>query len=166
MNLMHLGRRFFSSIRQRNMDATAEEWLVGLLSPTEQKLYRAQPLQDRLHSVDCAQAVRELGDEVAVASALHDVGKTGARLGTFGRVLATVVGAVAPASMLKSWQSSTGLRCAIGMYKDHDRLGAELLEEAGASALAVAWAREHHNDPSDWTLDSGAGQALLAADHL
>lgn len=165
MNLLHLARRFFTSIRPVSMNAADEAWLLSLLSPAEVELYRAQPLQDRLHAVACALAVRELGDDISVASALHDVGKSEARLGTMARVGATVVGAVVPVRVLDGWLGSPGVRCAIATYKRHDVRGADALARAGSSELTVAWAREHHRRPSEWTLDTDAGRALLAADH-
>jgi len=55
--------------------------------------------------------------------ALHDVGKISSRLGTVGRVLATVVG---PRTRRFS------------LYRDHESIGAKLLREIGAAQDAIA----------------------------
>ncbi len=41
-----------------------------------------------------------------------------------------------------------------GMYLAHDRLGAQLLEQAGSRALTISWAEEHHLEPARWTVDA------------
>ncbi len=52
----------------------------------------------------------------------------------------------------------------VGMYLAHDRLGAQLLEQAGSRALTISWAEEHHLEPARWTVDARVGAALKAAD--
>ena len=138
---------------------------MQLLTTAEQELYEAQPVVDRAHSVSCAIAARDdlvsPTDEAIVASALHDVGKAGARLGTFGRVLATIV----PTRLHERWAGSgDGRRARLAHYAAHDRIGADLLREAGSADLVVAWAGEHHLPEDQWSLDPEVGRVLLAAD--
>ncbi|MBO0731246.1 MAG: hypothetical protein J2P57_18460, partial [Acidimicrobiaceae bacterium] len=57
-----------------------------------------------------------------------------------------------------------GWRVRAGRYVLHDRLGADLLREAGSAELVVRWAREHHLPPEQWSVDTGLGAALKAAD--
>ncbi len=72
------------------------------------------------------------------AALLHDVGKTETRLGPFGRSAATVIAAVGGHRRVRRWSNP------VGRYVDHDELGAQLLQAAGARPEAVIWARTHH----------------------
>jgi hypothetical protein len=169
MEARHLIRRFFGSVRRRTPAAAEEAWLRGLLSPAEDELYLAQSAVDRVHSIDCALAARaSLGVKasraVIVASALHDVGKTDAGLGTMGRVGATLVAMVVPAGRVEGWRDRSGWRGRIGRYATHDRHGCALLQRAGSHPIVVAWAREHHLDRSEWTIEADVAEALLRAD--
>jgi hypothetical protein len=88
------------------------------------------------------------------AALLHDIGKTGSDLGAFGRSFATIAGALGLASK-RSWIT----------YLHHGAIGADMLERAGASNLAVKFARSHPGPvpqgiaPEDW-------QALAEADDV
>ena len=55
---------------------------------------------------------------------LHDVGKIDCGLGTFGRVLATLVGDRGPASFRA--------------YHDHEEIGAEMARRAGSDDATIA----------------------------
>ena len=168
-DLPHLARRFFWSLRPQQPDPQDEAWLVSLLTASERELYEAQPLVDRAHSVACAVAARDglvdPADDVIVASALHDVGKAKARLGTFGRVAATVVDAIVPASVNQRWAApADGWRARMFLYARHDHVGADLLREAGSADVVVVWAAEHHLPETEWSIDPHIGRVLLAAD--
>ena len=93
------------------------------------------------------------------AALLHDVGKVEAGLGTVGRAGADprrlVVG---PEPGPAAWPGRAG------RYLRHDRRGGDLLPAAGSDPLTVAWAREHHLPPSEWTLPPEVAGALKAAD--
>ena len=167
-DLPHLARRFFWSLRAPEPDPDDEAWLLSLLSPAERDLYEAQPTVDRAHSVACALAARD-GltdpiDELVVASALHDVGKAQARLGTFGRVMATVADAIPEAVNRRLTVKAGGLRHRMAIYARHDHVGSELLREAGSADVVVAWALEHHRGEGQWSIDPEVGRVLLAAD--
>jgi len=159
----HLAQRTLWSLRKPEPDPVGEEWLLSLLSPAESVLYRSMALVDRAHATNCARAVEHLGAEAAVASALHDVGKTQAGLGTPGRVAASFAGLLMY-DRARQWDQRRGVLGQIGRYLDHSEIGARELEAAGASALAVAWAREHHLEPAQQTIDSDLAAALAAAD--
>ena len=81
---------------------------------------------DRRHSIVVARrfmharpdAVR---DEIA-AALLHDIGKIVTNLGTFERVLATIVG-----PRIDRWRR----------YHDHERIGSELCRDAGSSSTTL-----------------------------
>ncbi len=166
----HLAARFVGSVFSRGPDPADEAWLLDLLGEEEARLYAAQSGPDRAHSVDCALVARRiLGARatipVIVASALHDVGKAEAGLGTLGRVAATVAGRAVGDERIDAWRAAEGARGRIGRYLRHDRRGAELLEAAGSHPMVVTWARQHHLDAGEWTLDAEVAEALAAADH-
>ncbi|MCU0273175.1 MAG: hypothetical protein MUE34_08085 [Acidimicrobiales bacterium] len=98
------------------------------------------------------------------AALLHDVGKVESGFGTFGRVFATVVAGVRGRATVAGWSGAPGLRGRLGRYVRHPELGADLLVDAGADPLTVAWAREHHLPPEDWTVPRPLALALKAAD--
>lgn len=182
----HLTRRFLWSLRRDEPDGSDEEWLLALCSAREKQLYHASSRQDRRHAIDCARRAQALLDEatgtattnepadgtvaatprdrddVIVAAALHDVGKTPARLSTIGRVAATLAGPfvaerrdfVAPANL---WQR-------FGIYKAHPTIGAELLAGADSAPLVVAWAQQHHWHRSERTIDASLDAILAQAD--
>ena len=52
----------------------------------------------------------------------------------------------------------------MGLYLLHPELGADLLSVAGSDPLTVAWAREHHLPPAEWTIDREVAEALNEAD--
>ncbi len=159
----HLAQRTLWSLRKPEPDAEGEAWLLTLLSPAESVLYRSMAAVDRAHAINCARAVESLGTEVVVASALHDVGKTQAGLGTPGRVAASFAGLLIY-DQAREWNSASGLRGQIGRYLHHSEIGARELEAAGASKLAVAWAREHHLPSEQQTISPELAAALTAAD--
>ena len=80
--------------------------------------------QDRRHSIEVARRLMaDLDDaprDVVAAALLHDVGKIQSRLGTFARVVATVVG-----------PRTARFR----RYHDHEALGVGLLASAGSTEL-------------------------------
>jgi len=159
----HLAQRTLWSLRKPVPDPDGETWLLTLFSPAESVLYRSMSSIDRAHAINCARAVETLGAEVAVASALHDIGKNQAGLGTPGRVAASFAGLLIY-DQARSWDQLRGIRGQIGRYLDHSEIGAKALEDAGASVLAIAWAREHHLPASEQTIAPEIAKALAAAD--
>ena len=163
----HLARRFVGSLRPGGPSSTEEAWATGYLLAGEADLWRSMSGADRRHAVAVARRVdRALGSPerpVLAAALLHDVGKVRSGLGTPGRVVATVVGAVA-ADRTARWANSNGFRGRIGRYLRHPQEGAALLETAGSDPFTVAWATEHHRDPGRWTVDNRLAAALRAAD--
>lgn len=154
--LQHLAGRFVESLSNAPPDPDEERWLLGLLNPGETALYSAMSVADRRHAVTCGtEAMRLLGDQASpvliVASALHDVGKTEVGLGTFGRVFAT--------ALVEIWPIGR-----VNAYAQHNQLGAIRLIAAGSAPEVVAWAREHHRSPSEWTLPEDIGRLLAEAD--
>lgn len=152
--LIHLVRRFFQSIVDKGPDPSEEVWLLGLLSGAEAALYRQMSEADRSHALRSAQCSALADDAQRVAAALHDVGKIQAGLGTWARVGATFAGVVLPGLLRGRWAS----------YRDHPRLGAKMLREAGSTELTVVWAAEHHLPLAKSSLPPEVTTALAAAD--
>jgi hypothetical protein len=159
----HLVQRTLWSLRKPVPDTEGERWVLSLLAPAESVLYRQMAAVDRAHAIKCARAVESLGPDVVVASALHDVGKTQAGLGTPGRVAASFAGLFCY-EQARAWGSKPGLRGQIALYLDHSDIGAAELQAAGASKLVIAWAREHHLTADQQTIEPGLAVVLKAAD--
>jgi len=123
----HLVARFATSLPPSPPSVADELWVDQRLSSGERALWVQLSNQDRRHSVAVARRfVTERPDatraEIAGAI-LHDVGKIDCGLGTFGRVVATLVGARGP----RSFHS----------YHDHEEIGAEMARRAGSEVETV-----------------------------
>jgi len=169
LRLGHLTKRFFGSLWPAGPRADDEQWVSSVLAERELVLWRRMSRADRRHAVAVGRRVeRALRDEatpaVLAAALLHDVGKVAARLGTYGRVVATVAGAAAGRSMADAWTQGRGFTRKVGLYLRHDELGGDMLAMADSDPLTVAWAREHHRPTEEWTLPPELAAALKAAD--
>jgi hypothetical protein len=157
---LHLVRRFAGALVPGGPSPADEAWVASVLSEEELALWRRMSGPDRRHSVEVARRARQsFGDAepdrpVLAAALLHDVGKVVSGLGTLGRVVATLAG----------MSRTRRLPARVQQYLAHDRLGGDLLEQAGSHPLTVAWAREHHRPPERWTVPLTTGNALKAAD--
>jgi len=169
VNLAHLVGRFVGSLRPGGPGRGAEAWVAERLSPAEHDLWRRMSGPDRRHAYAVARRVeRSLGHEatrpVLAAALLHDVGKTDAGLRTYGRVVATLSGAVAGRELAEVWRTKRGFTRKVGLYLLHPDLGGDQLALAGADPLTVAWAREHHLPEEQWSVPVEIGRALKEAD--
>lgn len=169
MSTLHLVRRFFGSLRPGGASKKDEAWVADHLTDSELKLWRKMSGADRRHAAGVARRVeRALGheatDPVLAAALLHDVGKTAAHLGTYGRVVATLSAKVAGREMAVAWSETQGFTRRVGLYLEHPRLGGDMLELADSDPLTVSWSREHHSPEDAWTVPLEIGRALRAAD--
>ena len=165
----HLLRRFVGSLRPGGPRRAEEEWARSQLLPGEVELWARMSGPDRRHAAAVARRVeRALGHEatrpILAAALLHDVGKTASGLRTFGRVVATMSGMVAPASYARAWSNESGITRRVGLYLRHPELGGDMLAMAGSDGLTVQWAREHHRSEDNWTINPHVAAALKAAD--
>ena len=130
MSVPHLARRFVTSLSRRAPVPSDAEWAHSWLADGERTLWDSMPAPDRRHSIEVARrfhARRPSATRAELAGALlHDVGKTASGFGTFGRVLATVVG-----------RRTRRLR----EYHDHEALGAAMAEAAGSDPTTAALVR-------------------------
>ncbi len=167
----HLTKRFFGSLVPRGPSKVDADWATSQLSPAELDLWRQMSRNDRRHSVAVARRVEAaLGPEatrpVLAAGLLHDVGKLDANLGVYGRVIATISGAVVrhDEDTIRDWTRTRGFTRRVGLYLQHPRLGGDMLALAGSDSMTIAWTREHHLPAEDWTLPENLAAALKDAD--
>lgn len=165
----HLVKRFFGSLWPVGPNAAGTDWVRSQLLPAEYDLWASSSAADRRHSLGVAREVdsmlAEAPREVLAAALLHDIGKTVSGLGTYFRVAATLSAAVAGRETAELWVKGSGVTRRIGLYLKHPELGGDLLAVAGSDPLTIAWVREHHLPPSEWTIDSAFAAALDEADN-
>lgn len=103
------------------------QWIQSVLSPSEFDVWNNMMVQDRRHSVMVGRRFvkyRPTATQSEIAGALlHDVGKSVARLGTVGRVIATLVG-----------PHTNRFR----QYHDHESIGATMLLSIGSDELTIS----------------------------
>ncbi|MEN9300685.1 MAG: hypothetical protein RLZZ254_466, partial [Actinomycetota bacterium] len=94
--MLHLVRRFFQSLSPRYPESSETDSLRSLMTDSEYALWASMAAADQRHSLRVVERFRlQLNDASTaeiVGVALHDVGKVRSGLGTFGRVVATVIG--------------------------------------------------------------------------
>ena len=168
-HLLHLARRLFGMIVPFGPSPADETWVREVLVPREHELWSRMCRADRRHAAGVARRVqRALGQEatpgVLAAALLHDVGKIDSGLGAYGRVVATVCGAVASDHTIDDWRRGRGFTRRVGLYLQHARIGSEMLALAGSHPVTVAWAREHHLPRQEWSIPPGLADTLKSAD--
>lgn len=170
---VHRARRFFWSLRPARVSRIDEEWVESLLSERELAAFNRMSVRDRAHSIGVARAVEANLDRldpsedigwVLPAALLHDVGKADARLGTYGRVIATLAGWVAGEDMAEVWATKRGLTRRIGLYLQHPAIGRDILLLAGSDPRVAAWAAEHYHERDRWSVPVAVGELLSSAD--
>jgi hypothetical protein len=167
----HLVKRFFGSLLPRGPNSNDAAWAESQLLPGEVELWRRMRRTDRRHAVGVARRVEaSLGDDatrpVLAAALLHDVGKLDANLSVYGRVIATISGAVVhhDEETIRDWTRTRGFTRRVGLYLQHPRLGGDMLALADSDPLTVSWTREHHLPEDEWTVPHKLGVALKEAD--
>jgi hypothetical protein len=171
----HLSVRFFGALRPGGPSPPDTEWVADILPPAAFELWSRQPGHDRRHTVAVAREVdaRLAGTSAAgdprwlAAALLHDVGKVDSRLGVYGRVVATLSGAVGGRDRAYAWSERGGFTRRVGLYLRHPEIGAVSIRLAGGPEEAAVWAAVHH-DPPEWVridIPSEVVAALDAADN-
>jgi hypothetical protein len=122
----HLAARFVTSLPATPPSIDDEIWVDEHLLPGERVLWVHLSNQDRRHSAAVARRFvtrRPAATRAEIAGAiLHDVGKIECGLGTFGRVVATLVGP----------RTRT-----FAAYHDHEAIGAGMAEAAGSDPATI-----------------------------
>ncbi|WP_040492973.1 hypothetical protein [Ilumatobacter nonamiensis] len=122
----HLVRRFFTSLPPTPPSGEDERWAEKHLLSSEQELFVQLSNRDRRHSIAVARRFDEARDgatRAEIAGALlHDIGKIECELGTFARVVATLVG-----------PRTERFRA----YHDHEMIGARLVNAVGSDPATV-----------------------------
>lgn len=99
----------------------------SVLSLNEMHLWTKSAREDQQHSLVVLKRLLNImpdaGQAAQAAALLHDIGKIESDLGTFLRVVATVVG---PRTKR------------FAKYHDHEQIGMKMLEEAGSSPEIIA----------------------------
>jgi hypothetical protein len=163
---IHWVGRFVRSIRPSAPSPEDLAWAGEWMSPAEAALFDGMDDRDRSHSIGVARKVASVSVDPAMLAAalLHDVGKSRARLGLVGRVVATLVGVVARDAWLARFAGGMGLAGRVATYLDYPALGRTMLTEAGSDPLVAAWAAEHHRPPAEWSVPAAFGHVLADAD--
>ena len=170
VHLLHLAKRFATSLWPGSVSAVDEQWVQSYLHDGLGQIWAQMSNQDQRHAAQVARrVVAQLGEDsvdVVTAALFHDSGKIVSQLGTFSRVAATVLWAVLDTGRARSWSldDREGIRKRFGQYRLHPELGSELLASTGAGPLTVAWAGEHHLSPHRWTVDPGVASVLKTCD--
>jgi hypothetical protein len=125
--IAHLAKRFVLSLVPSQVQEIERQWVQSVLSPSEFDVWNKMMVQDRRHSVMVGRRfvkhrLTAMQSEIAGAL-LHDVGKSVARLGTFGRVIATLVG-----------PRTNRFR----QYHNHEQIGATMLRSIGSDELTIS----------------------------
>jgi hypothetical protein len=157
MKAGHLVGRFTRALYPGAPKAADVEWVRGILNDACFTQFRRQPNHDQRHAIGVARDVERrlegtpyAGDDRWLAAALmHDIGKLDARLGVYGRVVATVAGAAAGHDMAMVWSTKSGFTRRVGFYLRHAELGADRIRLAQGPEESARWAAAHH-DPEVW----------------
>jgi hypothetical protein len=157
MKIVHLSNRFARALWPGRARPEDRAWVESVLPPAAYAQWSLLPAHDKRHTIGVARAVQadlactsEDGDPRWLAAALlHDVGKLDARLGVYGRVVATVSGAVGGPGMADAWSERSGFTRRVGLYLRHPELGAQRIRLAGGPEEAAQWAAAHHT-PEAW----------------
>src|SRR5215211_3374592 len=120
----HLARRFFGALSPAPPAGADVAWVVSVLNDRELDMWNRLPNHDRRHAVAVARQVQASllgtafdGDPRWLEAALlHDVGKLDAGVGVFGRVAATIAGALAGHDVADAWSHKRGIRRRFGLY--------------------------------------------------
>ena len=168
----HLSIRFIRSLSPSKVDNRVKERLFSQLNAEERVLFNQQARIDQEHSLRSVQWIYKNGYEhlhqdLVVAAALHDVGKSQSKLGVPGRVAATLIAAVYGLGRVHVWAAKKRQGVVlqrIAVYLAHPERGAQILQQAGSNQLVIAWARDHHKEEYDSNIDREIFKVLSGAD--
>ncbi len=150
--LAHLMKRFVTSLDHRDLLQFEIDVAQNVLTHLEFGIWSQMSLPDKKHSITVHRRFLDLMPNAEIgavrASLLHDVGKTKSNLGTFLRVVATVVG-------------KKGTR--FSRYHDHEAIGAQMLREIGSEEITCRLVAGSIDSDSNW---AKYVEALRSADDI
>jgi len=122
----HLVSRFLGQLDPRPPRAADEAWADALLSQAERALWVRLGNGDRRHAIGVAQRMLDLRPDASraemAAALLHDIGKVDGPRN----------------AIVRAWFAVSPVKGArVTRYRDHERIGAELLREAGSDPITV-----------------------------
>jgi len=171
---LHLTRRFFGALWPGPPRARELDWVADVLHPDEYILFRRLPNHDQRHLIRVARRVQstlaqtEHADDTRwlAAALLHDVGKHDARLGPYGRAVATICGRLGGPEMPYAWSGQRGFTRRVGLYLRHGELGSDMIRLAHGREEAALWSEAHnrHDLPERLGFPQAVVDALLDAD--
>jgi len=167
----HLAARFFGALSSATPRLEDVAWVETILTADEFEMWQHQPNHDRRHAIAVGRGVQSELAGTAFAddprwlacALLHDIGKLDARLGVYGRVVATMSGAVGGRSMADAWSERRGFTRRVGLYLRHPELGGVRIRVAGGAPEVARWAEVHHEKASERPVDLGIPDAVVAA---
>lgn len=125
--ITHLAKRFVLSLAPSQIADFEQHWVSSQLTTLEFELWAKMLAQDQRHSILVSRrfvALHATAQRSEIAGALlHDVGKSASQLGTFLRVIATLLG-----------PRTNRFR----VYHDHEIIGGQMLRAINSDALTVA----------------------------
>lgn len=151
----HLARRFFGVLFARRLSSEELAWVASRLPEPLWELFISQQVADQRHGLEAGRRIVAAGvddNDLVTAALLHDVGKRHSHLGAVARSVATLL-------IVLRLPMTARMR----QYRDHGKLGAVDLTEAGAPEVVVSFARYHQfGRPVDMTVETW--NALRSAD--
>ena len=117
-------------------------------------------------SSDDIQAGRFVNEESIVASDAADAIIFGCPtyMGSVSAQMKSYLDASLSRWYARGWGDKGGIHAEIASYLDHSNIGANELANAGASVLAISWAREHYLPADQITITPVVGVSLKKAD--
>jgi putative nucleotidyltransferase with HDIG domain len=112
------------------------------LDPQLTELFLRMAVRDQVHALRVLHRLDGAEPLLQQAALLHDIGKSEAPLGTIGRSLMVLAGAIGARGLL---MRVPGIGPRVRRYLDHPRIGADLLRHAGADAPLVQIVAEHES---------------------
>ena len=110
---------------------------------------------EKEHAIVMVRKLSEHGEnqpDLLVAALLHDVGKLRYRLNPLERIMVVLTKAVVPGQVRQwgslapdEWEDLPGWRKPFVVAEQHAVWGAEMVRQAGVSALTETLIREHHH---------------------
>jgi hypothetical protein len=148
--IAYRARQFWNAILRPEFHIQTESTLPSLI-PAELLLFRQMQPSEQAHAFQVYKQLVQGGHkqkDLLTAALLHDVGKILSPLSVFDRVV-IVVGKYIFPKAARRWAEEPGRswRRPFRVAAFHSEWGADLLEKAGASRLAIELVRRHHDPP-------------------